>query len=607
MGAQLLLNLSITKKGVLIAVVPLLVNLVFFWSASVLQQQADRIVERETRSAEITGHVNTAQELEYKLGITVIMYTMSRHRAWLRRCETIQKQLHQVVSEVEDLVKAEHDAPQLRNFEKWKKQLAFAQDLADQVTTEGDVGVVLSTREWKDLLTDDKQVFRDSRAITDREHILRRAIPVTGARSRAQVQFITQFGVVGNILMTVLSVTFFRNFIHRIRHILTNVDRMKEDSALDPSTPGTDELAELDSYFVDVATTVRESSRKEKALIDNARDIICSLDSELRFIKVSQASSLLWMDAAEDLIGVSFPLLLSEEDETKIVRIFNACRNETGGEQFSFEHELVRRDGERRWMKWTVFWSLQHQQFFCVVRDVTSEHELQNIKREFANMVSHDIRGPLQSIRLVLDTLETDRNCCELTPTGHILVTRARTSTVRLVKLASDLLDVEKLEELGAQLDRLDTTVETLLYGASDMVSALFDEKQIELVIDCGESIVVHADEMRMMQAIQNILTNAIRFTPVKGKISLSATVVASQVLIYIDDSGPGIPVQYRKRVFERFKQIKATEAKQGIGLGLSITKSIVEQHNGKITADVSPLLGGARFTIELPLVLGVN
>lgn len=253
-----------------------------------------------------------------------------------------------------------------------------------------------------------------------------------------------------------------------------------------------------------------------------------------------------------------------------------------------------------------------------IVRDVTSEKEIDRMKDDFISTVSHELRTPLTSVlgftKVIRKKLE--EVIFPLLPTGDPKLERTVSQVLesirvivvegeRLTNLINDVLDLSKMEAGKIEWKYEPVSVEELLDRSTDATAALFDQKGVELIKVVAEGLPpVACDKDRIIQVGINLLSNAIKFTD-KGTVIIRAeraTGVPEAVKISVLDTGIGISEEDRRQVFEKFKQVgdALTDRPKGTGLGLPICKQIVEYHGGSIQVDPRPG-GGSIFSFVLP------
>lgn len=222
-------------------------------------------------------------------------------------------------------------------------------------------------------------------------------------------------------------------------------------------------------------------------------------------------------------------------------------------------------------------------------------------KQEVISMVSHDLRSPLMSLDFSL-TLIGSGKYGELNEKGLKELSSAEMSAKRLIRLINDLLDIEKIESGKLNVLKMPLEFRTLAEHCTDAVRALAVSKEIELVIESNDEIEFPGDGDRLEQVIINLLGNAIKFSPNNSKVIVRGEEKERFVEIRVIDSGPGIPADYKKKIFERFQQVSRGDGKEkeGTGLGLAISRAIVEAHGGTIGVD-SEDGKGSSFWIRLP------
>jgi len=233
---------------------------------------------------------------------------------------------------------------------------------------------------------------------------------------------------------------------------------------------------------------------------------------------------------------------------------------------------------------------------FMVMRDITLERKMQRMKEDFFHSVAHDLRAPLLTMQGYIKLLER-----EFEPAAKQAgyVRNVKESSDRLFKLLENILDISRMEAGQLKPDMKKVNAAEFLTSSAESFMALFEEKKIAFrteSADAGQAE-FYADPALLRRVLDNLLSNAWKFTPAGGTVTASVKAEGGTVLFSVADSGPGIPADQLETVFEKYKRLKADEGQSGFGLGLAIARKIVEMHGGRLWAEAAP--GGAfRFSI---------
>lgn len=233
-------------------------------------------------------------------------------------------------------------------------------------------------------------------------------------------------------------------------------------------------------------------------------------------------------------------------------------------------------------------------------KDVTDYMRALQVKDEFVASVSHELRTPLTSIvGYVNILLERD----DLPPDVVAQLEVVSRNTVRLHRLVADLLHTARTDQGPMPVVRVPTDLAAIARDCVEAAAPAAARTGVTVVLDAPETLVLLADEERMGQVVDNLVSNAVKYTRAGGRVRVSLTVDANRVELSVADTGIGIAAADRDRLFTRFFRSRQAEERsiQGVGLGLSITKSIVESHGGRIEVE-SELDAGSVFRVRLPL-----
>ncbi|NLW26188.1 two-component system histidine kinase PnpS, partial [Acetivibrio saccincola] len=242
----------------------------------------------------------------------------------------------------------------------------------------------------------------------------------------------------------------------------------------------------------------------------------------------------------------------------------------------------------------------------AVFHDVTEQQKLDEMRREFVANVSHELRTPLTSIKSYSETLLEGALEDKETATKFLSVINSEAD--RMTRLVKDLLQLSRLDNNQMKWNITKFSLEKLVRDCIQKLEISANEK--DQTIECykiGDVEDVEADRDRIEQVLINILSNAMKYTPKGGKISIYVGKMYSSVYVKVKDSGIGIPKEDLPRIFERFYRTDKARSREmgGTGLGLAIAKEIIEAHNGEISV-TSDIGKGTEFTIKLPVKCGL-
>ena len=239
----------------------------------------------------------------------------------------------------------------------------------------------------------------------------------------------------------------------------------------------------------------------------------------------------------------------------------------------------------------------------AVLHDTTEQEKEERERRLFVSNVSHELRTPLTSVKSYLEALD-EGALCETVAPDFIKVSLDETN--RMMRMVTDLLHLSRIDNATSHLDVElinFTAFITFILNRFDQIRGQDEEKKYELVRDYPiTSVWIEIDTDKMTQVIDNILNNAIKYSPDGGKITVTMKTTDDQMILSISDQGLGIPKQDLPRIFDRFYRVDRarSRAQGGTGLGLAIAKEIIKQHKGFIWAK-SEYGKGSTFTIVLP------
>ncbi|HEU4597258.1 MAG TPA: ATP-binding protein [Pyrinomonadaceae bacterium] len=228
--------------------------------------------------------------------------------------------------------------------------------------------------------------------------------------------------------------------------------------------------------------------------------------------------------------------------------------------------------------------------------------ELSEMKEEFLALTTHDLRSPLTVISGVINFFTSGR-LGDLTPEQKNMVSMMERNTQSLIELVNDLLDASKLESGTMRLDLASIELGGLVQELHEGMIPMAREKEITLEESVPEDLPpLSADRPKLRRVLVNLLSNALKFTPKGGRVEVSATVEGRFVRVSVADSGVGIAPEDMERLFDKYEQARsrATRSEKGTGLGLYITRQLVELHGGTIEAH-SELGKGSTFSFTIP------
>lgn len=348
---------------------------------------------------------------------------------------------------------------------------------------------------------------------------------------------------------------------------------------------------------------LQESEERYRDLFENANDLIHIAHMDGRFLYVNRA----WRETLgyeeEEVSGLRLSRIVHHEERERFLQYLE--RVQAGENLDQVESTFVTRQGRLIHVEGSITGKEEEGEIVStrsIFHDVTERRKIEQMKKEFISVVSHELRTPLTSICGSLGLLNGGV-VGDLSQQAQSMISIAYNNSQRLVRLINDILDIEKIENGKMEFEMERLALMPLIAQSLEANDGYAKAHHIRFrITHSAEDAWVEADSGRLMQVMNNLLSNAAKFSPAGEEVSVAVTTYGEYFRVSVIDSGPGIPDSFRARIFAKFAQADAstTRHKGGTGLGLSICKQLIEQMNGRIDFQ-SQVGAGSTFFFDLP------
>ncbi len=406
------------------------------------------------------------------------------------------------------------------------------------------------------------------------------------------------------LLVAAISFSYSRGLAQRVEHLIRYSRKVAEgDFRALPEEPASDDLSELARALSETASrlegtvgTLTDERNFSSAVLGSMAEGVAVVDPAGRVVFSNQAfAAVVGAPVAE---CTNRPLLEVVRQPELVSAVQHALRD---GDVIHNEIEF----GTVRPRNFTVTAARIEGESprgaVLVLHDVSEIRRLERVRRDFVANVSHELRTPLTAIQGFAETLLS--GAMEDSKAGRRFLEIIREHAARLGRLTDDLLKLSAIEAGKLPLQLRSVSVSNLFEACLETTRQAAAGKKIELrAEDAGELPPMRGDLMRLQEVLQNLLDNAVQYTPPGGRINLRAWRDTREVVMAVEDTGIGIPLAEQERIFERFYRVDAARSLDagGTGLGLSIARHIIDAHGGRIWVE-SEVGRGSRFFVAIP------
>jgi signal transduction histidine kinase/HAMP domain-containing protein len=396
--------------------------------------------------------------------------------------------------------------------------------------------------------------------------------------------------------------------LHPIKHLTQSVDEIRNGNLdLVVKSGSRDEIGHLSQAFNEMTASIRELRRTDADKVERMQqstqqtfrslpNIVALADMEGR-IEIAT-------ETAENIFGLKRGVQVRQLHHKWIADLFREAVEglPSGRESPPVIQHFI--NAEEHYFKPTAAPILnkwrQMTGVILILNDVTEHLEQEELKRAFLSTVSHQLKTPLTSVRMALHILLGEK-VGPLTPKQEDLVIAAREDSDRLNGIIENLMDIGRIDSGRMEMNIQSVSPRDLITASSDTFRGAARDRGIELTAAVPENLPrVMADTGRIGHVFDNLISNALKYTPSGGKVTISAMEEKEFVRFSVSDTGKGIPAQYLSRIFDRFFRVPGQEKDPGTGLGLTIVREIIKDHQGNINVE-STEGQGSTFSFTLP------
>jgi signal transduction histidine kinase/FixJ family two-component response regulator len=398
-----------------------------------------------------------------------------------------------------------------------------------------------------------------------------------------------------------------------IEHAVEAMKKGAYDFVTKPFTP--DQLRAVVARAVDYNRSLKdiaETRSRIKAMVNLLSEGVMCSNHEHQVVLANAAFLGMIGHSGPPGPGCSVQELIDHRrlEHRRLVEMIDKALHLTAADSCELTDELVQKDDpgdtDRILSVRCVPYRNRQQQnmgVITVLHDITALRELDRLKSEFVSTVSHEIRGPMNSVMMQLKVV-ADGLAGGIGEKQREILGRASDRIASLVQMTSELLDLARIESGLIHFERETVQMTDLLQDQVNLHRPRAESDSIQLeLLPCSELPPITVNRRNMEEVLSNLISNAIKYTPAGGRVSVSACEENGYLRIAVSDSGLGLTEEDRSLIFKKFYRVKNDQTRyiQGTGLGLSIVKSIVESHQGRIRVESQPG-SGSTFCVFLPV-----
>ena len=614
-------DLPLRSKALVVISLPLVVLLLSLVLIYIAERQTARAEEDVRRVLLVQGDIQTVHTLLAEAAASVRGYLLTRREdflpGYLNAKPLIESALRRLDSNVRD--------------ERVRAQLIAITPLIN--TRVDGLEELLSDRQtnpetFTTILINNKHVLDELRehisTMLTLEDTLLAERTAAASATRQRLLLSTLLAALCGLFGAIVAVLFLsKGIVARVQQVQGNAQRLALGQPLLPQPPEQDEIGQLGTRLVEAGIllaererALRDNEERLRLIIDGVKDYgIFALDTQGNVTSWNAGAERIKGYTEQEIIGQHFSVFYLTQECPQHPEM--ALREAMRDGHYMEEAWRCRKDGSRFWA--SVVITAQYDSsgalrgFSKITRDITDRRAAEialrtareeaerasRAKSEFLSRMSHELRTPLNSILGFAQLLDMDSLPEQKTQIGHIL-----RAGQHLLTLINEVLDIAKIEAGRLPLNIESVPLAIALQEALTLVSPMAAEAGIHLeslpTLDADNGIV--ADRQRLTQVLLNLLSNAIKYNRPEGQVRIEVKFDQQRTAVSVCDTGKGIAADRLNQLFKPFERLETNPNVEGSGLGLALSKSLLEMMNGSLTVQSQPG-AGSRFTLELPFV----
>ena len=429
--------------------------------------------------------------------------------------------------------------------------------------------------------------------------------------NRVQTEQVLQIALGLEVILSALAIMWFKSDVEkRVGTIYKNTFNLAQGKPLLPEVSGTDEIAQLDIVFRNMADALAKAKRDRRAMVDQSRDVICQFNEQFQIRSINVASTSILSCFPEELIGKNVSDIIHADDAPSVLDKLK--QSIASGEQPIMDVRVLKKDGSAIDTLWSTRWSPSDRSFFGVIHDNTQKKRAERLRQDVLQMVNHDLRTPLFTVSSFLEMVQMGV-FGTLTEAGTKQLITSLSGTSSMLVLIEDLLDFEKLEAGMLELSSEHMDLKRLVDDVVETIREWLPGLTIEVPDDVAGNLSkfhVQGDTARLQQVLQKLIAalaavDAEARTPASEKNSVVKLSVAEQgtVLITLTLAGVRIPDDVLAGMFDPYAETNEYFARheRNSRMMLAVCRALVQLRGGTLT--VLNQSDSCGFEIRIPKI----